>query len=131
MPSAPDIIGRFSACPSCSASTAPTAAKPDEPMTSGNAWRNWATVSTPSTWRICSATLGENGVPTALDRMNCEVRVFSMAWSVLAFAERPRIDMRATRVRPIMRALAVAAVRRGLRIEFCAASCPTVPKARR
>ncbi len=98
---------------------------------SAPAVRNSATSRTPSTRRISRATLVENGVPTTLDTTNCDVSVRFTAASVLAVADCPRIDMRATRVSPIIRALAVAAVRLGLRREFCAASVPTVPNARR
>ena len=45
-------------------------------------------------------------------------RQLVMTWSKLAFIEAPRIDIIATRVSPIISALAVAAVRRGLRSEF-------------
>ena len=57
--------------------------------------------------------------------------MFFTAASTLAVADWPSTDISATRVSPIISALAVAAVRRGLRSEFCAASTPTVPKARR
>jgi len=85
----------------------------------------------PSTFRTSRATEVENGVPITFDTMNCDVTAFSRALSVLAEAEAPRIDISETRARPSMRADAVAAVRRGLRLEFWAASWPTVPKARR
>ena len=70
-------------------------------------------------------------MPTTLDTTNCDVRLRFTAASVLAVADWPRIDISATSVSPIISALAVAAVRRGLRREFCAASVPTVPNARR
>ena len=73
----------------------------------------------------------ENGVPMALDTTSWAVRLSSMAWSVLALADCPRIDIRATSVSPIISALAVAAVRRGLRRAFSVASAPTVVNTRR
>ena len=51
--------------------------------------------------------------------------------STLAFAEAPNTDIMATRVRPIINAEAVAAVRRGLRVAFCSAIRPMEPKSRR
>ncbi len=98
---------------------------------SGNACRSWVTPATPSTLRIWAATSGENAWPTTLDTMNCEVSVLPIAASVLAEAEEPKIDIIAIRARPIISALAVAAVRRGLRSAFCAAIEPTVPNSRR
>ena len=56
---------------------------------------------------------------------------FCTVTSVLADADWPKIDIIAISARPIIRALEVAAGRRGLRSEFCVASCPTVPKSRR
>ena len=93
--------------------------------------RSSATLRTPSTLRICLAMLVENGVPTTLETTNCDVRLRLTAASVLAVADWPSTAISETSVSPIIRALAVAAVRRGLRREFCAASVPTVPKARR
>ena len=58
-------------------------------------------------------------------------KFFAMLASTLALAEDPAMDIVVTRVRPIIRADAVAAVRRGLRSEFCPASVPTAPKTRR
>ena len=54
-----------------------------------------------------------------------------MDLSRLAFSEAPKTDIITIRVSPIISALAVAAVRRGLRSEFSVASTPTVPKSRR
>ncbi len=101
------------------------------PWTSGNAWRSEATASTPSSSRIWAATSVENGWPTAFETTNSEVRDSSIAMSVLAEAELPRIDIIAISASPIIRALAVAAVRRGLRKEFCVASRPTEPNGRK
>jgi hypothetical protein len=72
----------------------------------------------------------ENGWPIAFDTTNSEVSDSSMAASVLADAELPRIAIIAISASPTIRALAVAAVRRGLRREFSVASRPTVPKGR-
>ena len=74
------------------------------------------------------AIAGLNGVWIALLTTSWELTAAVMTLSKLAFAEAPRIDIIATRVRPIISALAVAAVRRGLRSEFSRASTPTVPK---
>ena len=63
--------------------------------------------------------------------MNCEVSDLPIAASVLAEAEAPKIDIIAIRASPIISALAVAAVRRGLRSAFWVASVPTVPNSRR
>ena len=54
-----------------------------------------------------------------------------MVLSMLALADCPNTAIIETRVRPIIRAEAVAAVRRGLRRAFCSARTPTAPKARR
>ena len=54
-----------------------------------------------------------------------------IVWSTLALAEAPAMDIVVTRVRPIIRAEAVAAVRRGLRSEFWPASTPMLPNTRR
>ena len=75
----------------------------------GEGLRSWVTPATPSSLRIWSATSGENGWPTTLDTMNCEVSVLPIAASVLAEAEQPKIDIIAIRASPIIRALAVAA----------------------
>jgi hypothetical protein len=57
-----------------------------------------------------------------------------IAWSTLLVAdfdsEAPNTDIAATRARPIMRAEAVWAVRRGLRIEFSRPSLPGSPRSR-
>ena len=50
--------------------------------------------------------------------MNSDVSARSIAASVLAEAELPRIDIIAISASPTISALAVAAVRRGLRSEF-------------
>ena len=107
------------------------ATKPKPPSMSGKACRSWVTPATPSTSRIWAATSGENAWPTTLDTMNCEVSVSPIASSVLAEADEPKIDIIAISARPIIRALAVAAVRRGLRRAFWAAIAPTVPNSRR
>jgi hypothetical protein len=93
--------------------------------------RSSATLCTPSTSRIFLAMLVENGVPTTLETTNWDVSPRLTAASVLAVADWPSTAISETSVSPIISALAVAAVRRGLRKEFCAASVPTVPKARR
>jgi len=92
---------------------------------------NSATVCTPGCLRISFAIVGENGDPTAFETTKSAVSVSLTALSVLAFADCPRIDMVATRASPIMSALAVAAVRRGLRSEFWVASVPTEPNTAR
>jgi hypothetical protein len=54
-------------------------------------------------------------------------KFLAMLSSTLAFADAPAMDMVATSAIPIISAEAVAAVRRGLRSEFCPASRPTLP----
>ena len=63
--------------------------------------------------------------------MNCEVSVLPIAASVLADAELPKIDIIAIRASPNISALAVAAVRRGLRRAFWAATGRPCRTARR
>ena len=70
---------------------------------------------------------GVNGVWIALLTTSWELTAAVMTWSKLAFIEAPMIDIIATRVSPIISALAVAAVRRGFRSEFSGARTPTVP----
>ena len=48
--------------------------------------RSCVTPATPSSRRTLSATSVENGCPTTLEMMNCEVSDFSRAASVLAIA---------------------------------------------
>ena len=123
-------MGMAKASPNAFGST-PTVQALPPPLSSGKALRSSVTPATPSRRRICSATSVENGWPTTLETMNCEVSVLPMAASVLADAELPKIDIIAISASPIIRALAVAPVRRGLRRAFCAASRPTVPNSRR
>ena len=99
--------------PSASGSTA--AAKSRSPSSSAGAERSSATPRRRRPRGSASATAVENGWPTTLDTMNCEVSVSPTAASRLAEAESPRIDIIVTSARPIIRAQAVAAVRRGLR----------------
>ena len=63
--------------------------------------------------------------------MNCELSVLLIAVSVLAEAEAPKTAIIDIRASPIISALAVAEVRRGLRRLFSVASVPTVPNSRR
>ncbi len=77
------------------------------------------------------AMLGENGSPNTLLTTKSPMKFSSIAWSTLALAESPRIAIVQPRASPIIRAEAVAVVRRGLRSEFCPARLPTLPKIRR
>ena len=124
----PACIGTLSPCSSCEGLAAPR--NTWSPSILPVADRNSATVWTPGSLRICLAMVGENGVPTAFETTKSAVRFSLTAFEVLALADWPMIDMVATSARPIISALAVAAVRRGLRSEFCVASCPTDPKSR-
>ena len=122
-------MGTWKARPSMAGSTADTNScwSPTLPL----ADRIEATLCTPSSCSISFAYAAENGCCVALETISCAVRVPLIALSVLAFADCPRIDINATRVSPIISALAVAAVRRGLRRVFSVASLPTVPNTRR
>ncbi len=75
--------------------------------------------------------LGENGSPKTLLTTKSPTKFSSTDWSTLALAELPRIAIVHARASPIIKADAVAVVRRGLRSEFCPARLPTLPKTRR
>ena len=125
-----DPVGTEKASPNAFGST-PTVHALPPPLRSGKALRSWVTPETPSRRRTCSATSVENGWPTTLEMMNCEVSDLPMAASVLADAELPKIDIIDISASPNINALAVAPVRRGLRRAFWAASRPIVPNVRR
>ena len=101
------------------------------PSTSTKAWRIEATDATPSRSSTCSAMSGEKGWPMTLLMMYCDVTTRSMVDCVLAEALAPNTAISDISASPIIRALAVAAVRRGLRSEFSVARLPTSPKTRR
>ena len=78
-----------------------------------------------------SAIAVENGIPMTLETTRSPWKFSSIVASTLALADDPRIDIVVTSASPIISADAVAAVRRGLRSEFCPARLPTVPYTRR
>ena len=121
-------MGMCSASSSTPGPTAVTATSP--PSIRPEATRITAADSTPSRRLIRSAYAGEKGCWVALDTTSPAVSDPSMARAVLTFADCPKTDMSATSASPTMSALAVAAVRRGFRNEFCVARSPTVPNTR-
>ncbi len=106
-------------------------AKSRSPSICRSAARTRATVWTPSTPSISSATDDEKAWPTALDTTKSATMSSASVWSRLALADAPSTDIIVTRATPIISADAVAAVRRGLRRAFCSAIRPTAPKERR
>ncbi len=101
------------------------------PSTSIRADRIRTTSATPGTRDISSAIVDEKPCPTTLETTKSATTSWASALSMLAFAEAPSTDIIVTRETPIIRADAVAPVRRGLRREFCSAMSPTAPNPRR
>ena len=101
------------------------------PATLAWAKRVRTTDSTPGAFSALSLTLGEKPCPIRLLITRSPTKFFAMLSSTLAFADAPAMDMVATSAIPIISAEAVAAVRRGLRSEFCPASRPTLPNTAR
>ena len=104
--------------------------RPSGPSRRTDPNRNPTALATSGSAPTRATTSGENPVNWVVSMTSSASRVESDA-STCAFADSPRIATIATSARPMTSALAVAAVRRGLRIAFPRAIAPGTPAAAR
>ncbi len=118
------------ASPGPSTPTIRSRSRPSGPSRRTDPNRNPTALATSGSAPTRATTSGENPVNWVVSMTSSASRVESDA-STCAFADSPRIATIPTSARPMTSALAVAAVRRGLRIAFPRAMAPGTPAAAR